>query len=65
MEGMWVARCKNGDLLLFIGLEEPRKNDDVWHANWLMTRAVMIDRRLFPDVRWSDEKPTKVKLVIE
>ena len=62
MEEMWLGRDKINTLWLFIG-ESPKKEGIEWiniPNNW-----VEIDSRLFPEVQWSDNKPTKVKLVIE
>ena len=64
---MWLARDKDDDLFLYIG-SIPIKNrlDNVWIAQELLvTGSVRLDKDLFPEVQWSDDKPTKVKLVIE
>ena len=67
MEEMWIARDKDGSLFLYIGCI-PKKNllDNVWIAKELrITDAMLLDKDLFPEVQWSDEEPTKVKLVID
>ena len=61
MEEMWLARDKDNTLWLFIG-ERPKKDKNGWinvPNNWRK-----IDSNLFPEVQWSDDEPTKVKLVI-
>ena len=67
MEEMWLARDKDDNLFLYIG-SIPIKNrlDNVWIAQELLvTGIVQLDKDLFPEVKWSDEEPTKVKLVID
>ena len=64
---MWLARDEDGSLFLYIG-NIPIKNrlDNVWIAQELLvTGIVQLDKDLFPEVQWSDDEPTKVKLVIE
>ena len=64
---MWLARDKDDDLFLYIG-SIPIKNrlDNVWIAQELLvTGIVQLDKDLFPEVKWSDDEPTKVKLVID
>lgn len=61
-ETMWLSRDKDGTLCLFID-GKPEKEGNKWlnlEAYW-----IGIDRRLFPEVKWSDKEPTKVKLVID
>ena len=67
MEEMWLARDKDGSLFLYIGCI-PKKNrlDNVWIAKELrITDAMLLDKDLFPEVQWSDDEPTKVKIVID
>ena len=60
---MWVARDKNNSLWLFLD-EKPEKNEEEEIWTTLEMAAVKLDIRLFPEVKWSDEEPTKVKLEI-
>ena len=60
---MWLARDENNELFLFVGTELPEKEDDQWLS--IRDKWVEIDSNLFPEVQWSDEEPTKVKLIIE
>ena len=62
MEEMWLARDKNDDLYLFID-GKPEKVEKLWLN--VDGDFIQIDSRLFPEVKWSDEEPTKVKLVID
>ena len=69
MEEMWLARDKSDDLFLYIG-SEPTKDcaSNEWNVqelSSLRTRAIELNKDSFPEVKWSDEKPTKVKLVID
>lgn len=62
MKEMWLARDKNDDLYLFID-EKPEKIENIWLN--VDGDFIQIDSSLFSKVKWSDEEPTKVKLVIE
>ena len=66
MEEMWIARDKDGSLFLYIGgIPIKNRSDNVWIAKELrITDAMLLDKDLFPEVQWSDDEPTKVKLVI-
>ena len=56
-----AARDKDGMICLFSIENPPKKVDSCW-ANDL-GEFIEIDGSLFPEVQWSDEEPTKVKLV--
>ena len=62
MEEMWLARDKDATLWCFI--KEPKKGGAEWLAG-AGTRLGMLPFSAFPEVQWSDEEPTKVKLVID
>ena len=62
MEEMWLARDKDDTLFLFTG-KKPYKSACFWYSNECF--RILIPRRLFPEVKWSDDEPTKVKLVID
>ena len=62
----WVARDKQGDLYLYN--EEPYKDNK--YSEWLIGfdnegKYIEIDSKLFPQVKWEDEEPTKVELTIK
>ena len=57
----WVARDKDGSLYMYT--DKPKKKSEFWHAP--KVGYVKLDDSLFPEVKWSDDEPTKVKLVIE
>ena len=59
----WVARDKDGMLCVYFSENPPKKEETVWGADY--DTFVEIDGSLFPEVKWSDEEPTKVKLVID
>ena len=63
MEEMWLARDEDETLCLYIGKEQPTKQKSVWNADY--DDFIELDSSLFPEVKWSDKEPTKVKLVIE
>ena len=58
----WAARDKDGTLCLYI--EKPRKWDNQWHSDYASSIGV-LDFECLHEVQWSDEEPTKVKLVID
>ena len=59
----WVARDKDGTLCLYFGNKPPEKCKTLWDV--YDDLFIEIDGSLFPEVQWSDEEPTKVKLVID
>ena len=61
MEEMWLARDKSGCLYLYKG--KPIKYSTYWRRP-LPKDMIRLDNSLFPEVQWSDEEPTKVKLEI-
>ena len=62
MEEMWLARDKSGYLYLYKG--KPIKYSTYWRRP-LPKDMIQLYNGLFPEVQWSDEEPTKVKLVID
>ena len=58
-----AARDKDGMICLFSIENPPKKVDSCW-ANDL-GEFIEIDGSLLPEVQWSDDKPTKVKLIID
>ena len=40
-----------------------KKEETVWGADY--DTYVEIDGSLFPEVKWSDNEPTKVKIIID
>ena len=63
-EEMWLARDEN-DALYFHGNSKPKK--DTGEGMWISDNynPYPINSDSFPEVKWSDNEPTKVKLVIE
>ena len=63
---MWIARDKYGSLCLFT--DKPHKEEK---HNELMNYIdenyvhIYIDSSLFPEVKWEDDEPTEVELVIK
>ena len=60
---MWLVRDEEGTLCLYYGYEEPYKDKTHWISltcDWLE-----LDNDMFPEVKWSDKEPTRVKLVID
>jgi uncharacterized protein YdeI (BOF family) len=55
----WVARDKDGDIYVYS--DKPDKE----RIEWLSSNFINIERHSFPEVKWEDKKPTKVKLIVE
>ena len=59
---LWAARDENGTLCLFV--EKPRKWRNQWHSDYSSSMGI-LSFECFQEIKWSDEEPTKVKLVID
>lgn len=56
----WIARDKNGELYVFS--EKPIRDGGMWNIVDRQTDWSMIkDEKLFPDVLWEDNFPTKIE----
>lgn len=63
LEG-WVARDEDGELYLY--KDKPLRGSEQWRENpALITGLIELRKELFPEVQWSDDEPTKVKITIE
>ena len=60
---IWLTRDKDDGLFLSVG-DKPVKRKIDWSIP-VYSYCLEIDYTLFPEVKWSDEEPTKVKLVID
>jgi hypothetical protein len=56
----WIARDKNN--CVYIHPYKPIKDADEWRNNY---SVLNIKEHLFPEIKWEDDKPTKVKLIIK
>ena len=59
----WIARDENRFLYLY--LRKPKKVTGQWTAPDLHIGYIKLGDTMFPEVQWSDDEPTKVKLVID
>lgn len=57
---MWIARDKDG--LLYLFKDMPIKYENVWNSH---RNQIFLGYNLFPEVKWEDEEPTEVELVIK
>lgn len=65
MEEMWLARDRYNGLFLYIGAAPTRRGgNEFWYFDQLKTTSIQLPDALFPEVKWSDNEPTKVKLEI-
>ena len=60
---MWLTRDKDDGLFLSIG-DKPIKREIDWKIP-VYSECYEISYTFFPEVKWSDDEPTKVKLVID
>ena len=62
MKGMeaWAARDMDGKIYLY--RYKPIKDKFVWYSPGF---HLALASASFPEVQWSDEEPTKVKITIE
>lgn len=58
----WLGRDKNEQLWVYL-LQPYKSLDDQWKSDE-PCRCMKLDPNLFPEVKWSDSEPTKVKLEI-
>ena len=56
----WVARDKDGKLYLY--RDRPIKDLTVWYSPVF---SLALGRTPFPEIKWSDDEPTRVKITIE
>ena len=63
----WVARDYDGSLFLYIVDVKPRKSQSKWMPDGSsdLIELIELSRELFPEVKWEDEEPTKVKIIID
>lgn len=59
---MWLARDEDESLYLYYG-QKPVKGLCSWFNG--TKDYCNIKKSLFPEVKWSDDEPTKVKLIID
>lgn len=57
---LWAARDKDG--MLYLYRDRPIKDKFIWYSPGF---SLVLASASFPEVQWSDDEPTKVKLVIE
>ena len=60
----WLVRDKDNTLMLVIGAKPVKLFQIAWGYS-PNGNSMELDRELFPEVQWSDEEPTKVKIVID
>ena len=59
---MWVARDKDGELAMYENKPFKDERAEQWSLGGWWD---FLPENWFPEVQWSDEEPTKIKLVIE
>ena len=57
---LWAARDKDGKLFLY--RLKPLKDLTVWYSPVF---SLALGRTPFPEIKWSDDEPTKVSITIK
>lgn len=60
----WLVRDKDNTIMLVIGAKPVK----VFQIAWGYPPngdSLELDSSLFPEVQWSDDEPTKVKIIVE
>lgn len=61
---LWAARDTDGSLYLYTN--KPIKKKSAWVVQeYNMGCFLRLDDESFAEIKWSDDEPTKVKLVID
>ena len=61
---VWAVRERDGHLYIYP--VKPEKSIVAWFASGIISLGFMrLPDLLLPEVKWSDEEPTKVKITIE
>lgn len=63
MKEMWIARDKNGELIMYEKKPFKDKLAEQWRTSSRWIR--FLPKKKFPEVKWSDKEPTKVKFIID
>lgn len=58
---MWIARDSDGMLCLFYCFK-PQKGKNVWSGD---THPIILNKSMFPEIKWSDSEPTEVEIIIK
>ena len=56
----WVARDKDGKIYLY--RYKPIKDKFVWYSPGF---SLALGRTPFPEIKWSDDEPTRVSITIK
>ena len=56
----WAARDMDGKIFLY--RDKPLKDLTVWYSPGF---SLVLASASFPEIKWSDDEPTKVKITIE
>ena len=60
----WLARDE--DVILFLYKDKPFKGSEQWHENPVsITGLIELRGGLFPEIKWSDDEPTRVTITIK
>ena len=61
---MWLVRDEDGELAMY----ENKPFKDEYIKKWTLGGCgwwEILPKNWFPEVKWSDEEPTKIKIVID
>ena len=61
---MWLVRDEDNTLMLVIGAAPVKLFQIAWGYS-PNGNSMELDSELFPEVQWSDDEPTKVKIIVK
>ena len=62
---IWLARDKDNELAMYDNKPFKDKRAEQWAPAGWCGWCELLPKNWFPEVKWSDNEPTKVKLVID
>ena len=60
----WLARDEDEELYMY--KDKPLRGSEQWHENPVsITGLIELRKESFPEIKWSDDEPTKVSITIK
>lgn len=65
MKKLYITRDADGYLALWIGKPTKSECDSIWKGYSCRWIPMTIDEELYQEVKWEDEEPAEVELIIK